>query len=36
MTAAFPSRWLLKRSIVAPALAYTAIAVGSGNRRIEP
>jgi len=26
----------LERSIAAPALAYIAIAVGSGNRRIEP
>jgi len=36
MSAAFPSRWLLERSIAAPALAYIAFAVGSGNRRIEP
>src|SRR3954447_23022871 len=36
MSAALPSRWLLKRSIAAPALAYIAIAVGWGNRRIEP
>src|SRR3954466_3930964 len=36
MAAAFPSRQLSKRSIVAPALAYIAFAVGSGNRRIEP
>src|SRR5262245_19825633 len=36
MSAAFPSRWLLRRSIARPSLAYIAIAVGSGNRRMEP
>jgi hypothetical protein len=36
MSPAFPSRWLSKRSIAALALAYIAIAVGSGNRRIDP